>query len=348
MKSLISIVFLASETAGQDGFNGVGLDFADFVEGGNTVGGLDGAAYDYSTYTIYEDGPEESRSRPSNEALEALRAAAEESSVVIDTTGYDFDPSYTGPNDLFEINNDYENYDYSSPNNSPSYGAYDSEFSVADFSNAAEVSSTVDDVFESVSADSSRRPIKFTEEKPAEKQLVGTHFTTTGFSCFVSHGHGSDTSSTVTDFQSGGEVVDCRTQGNGDFCSLEIRHQKGEVRQIISRCAQADECEGIRNFADTVSPYLPEMSRADKCRPTHHNGGNTYMQNKRFMFNESVCKTCIYTNDGTTDGSNDRGLEIVGSEIKIKNGSGGFVNAASVISWTREQWYGLATDSQSA
>lgn len=187
--------------------------------------------------------------------------------------------------------------------------------------------------------------------KPVVKQLVGTHFATTGYSCYSHHAVGMDTATTVAAF-SGGTVRDCRNQGNGDFCFLEVRTQAGQVRQIITGCAQADYCSGLRNFGDTdnTAPFVPQPTRSDQCKPTTYAGGNTFMLNKRFRNQESVCRTCFYTNDGTIDGTNSHGLHLSGSDLFILDGAGtpAAIHTTSVTAWQREMWYALASTLQTA
>ena len=187
--------------------------------------------------------------------------------------------------------------------------------------------------------------------KPVVKQLVGTHFATTGHSCYSHHAVGMDTPTTVAAF-AGGTARDCRNQGNGDFCFLEVRTQAGQVRQIITGCAQADYCSGLRNFgdADNTAPFVPQPTRSDQCKPTTYAGGNTFMLNKRFRNQESVCRTCFYTNDGTIDGTNSHGLHLSGTDLFILDGAGtpAAIHTTSVTAWQREMWYALASTLQTA
>jgi len=200
-------------------------------------------------------------------------------------------------------------------------------------------------------ADGARRPIGSTLAQQGLKQLVSNtnpaHFQSTGYSCYTVHAVGKDTASTVTAFSSG-SVKDCRSQGDGDYCKIEVRTQAGQVRQIITGCAQADYCSGIQNFgdADNAVPFIPEPSRADECKPTTYLTGNTFMLNKRFKFSESVCRTCFFTNDGTTDGSSSHGLFIDSGNIYIRNGPSSNLHTTSITAWKREMWYDLAYTDQ--
>jgi len=161
------------------------------------------------------------------------------------------------------------------------------------------------------------------------------------------HASGFDTAGTLSALASG-TAQDCRGKGNGDFCFLEVRTQNGKVRQISTGCAQADYCSGIRNFGDTDSPFVPDPTRADQCKPTTHSGGNTFMLNKRYKFGESVCRTCFYTNDGSTDGSNRIGLLLTGSDLFILDGAEtpAALHTESVTTWDREMWYDIASSLQ--
>merc|ERR1712079_390850 len=65
----------------------------------------------------------------------------------------------------------------------------------------------------------------------------------------------------------------------GDYCKIEVRTQAGQVRQIITVCAQDDYCSGVQNFGDVDNtiPFIPEPSRSDECKPTTYSTGNTFM-----------------------------------------------------------------------
>lgn len=335
MKTIRGFLLLALDSYAQDDFTegaiaGLGLDddFIDFIEDG---GGLDGADYaldgaDYSDY-YYDDSNEDGRSRPGAEVLDSLREAAAASIPMINTY------EYIDPPEIY----DYRDYDSS---------AY---ADLKDEPITAPDDSSVDGLTDN--ADGARRPVGSTLVQQGLKQLVGAHFdefgvSSTGYSCYTVHAIGRDTASTVTAFSSG-SVEDCRGQGNGDYCKIEVRTLAGQVRQISTGCAQADYCSGIRNFGDTdnTSPFVPEPSRSDECRPLSHKTGATFMINKRFKFGESVCRTCFYPNDGTTDGSSNHGLFIDAGNIFIKNGAAK-LHSTSITAWKREMWYNLAFDLQ--
>ena len=156
--------------------------------------------------------------------------------------------------------------------------------------------------------------------------------------CYVRHATGKDTIATIADF-GGGTIADCREQGKSAFCKLEIRTVRNEIRQIITGCAQGDYCAAVRNFASRAMPLPPSVAM-DECKPTTHNGGNTYMLNARYRNHESFCRTCFNTNDGSIDGTNSGGLFVTGNDIFILDGNSPAapIHASSVSEWTYEMW----------
>jgi len=140
--------------------------------------------------------------------------------------------------------------------------------------------------------------------------------------CWVCDASGADSATTLAACSNSGASVDCLNQGEGDYCQVQIREVNGVIKQIQSRCAQADTCDSIDNFID---PTAAMPSRMDRCIPQTwlgRNWGNT----RRMAGRESVCSICHYTSAdyGATkpaavsdDGTMASKLLISGSDIKI-------------------------------
>jgi len=117
--------------------------------------------------------------------------------------------------------------------------------------------------------------------------------------CWTCNASGADTAASLAACVSGGRSQDCLAEGEQDYCEVTLRRVNGEVRQIQSRCAQADTCDSIRNFND---PTAAKPTKWDHCIPQTW-GGNSWGNSKRMAGRESVCSICHYT--ATTYGGSD-------------------------------------------
>lgn len=113
--------------------------------------------------------------------------------------------------------------------------------------------------------------------------------------CWVCDATGDTTQSTLDACQNTGSSQDCLKQGEGDYCQVSIRTFNGVIKQMQSRCAQADTCDSIDNFQDTAAN--PKPSRYDRCIPQTWLG-RSWGANPRMANRESTCSICHYT---TTD-----------------------------------------------
>lgn len=97
--------------------------------------------------------------------------------------------------------------------------------------------------------------------------------------CWECNGSGANP---FQDCADNGNNMECLGQGDQDYCMVTIRRMNNVVTQIESRCAQADTCDGIRNFqTDTKG------RRTDQCiTPDRANGRNKYRN--------SVCSVCHF------------------------------------------------------
>lgn len=164
--------------------------------------------------------------------------------------------------------------------------------------------------------------------------------------CWVCDASGADSATTLAACVSGGASTNCLNQGEGDYCQVQIREVNGVIRQIQSRCAQADTCDSIDNFRDTTAA-MP--TRNDRCVPQTwlgRNWGNT----RRMAGRESICSICHYT--ATAYGSDptatlDNGTEypkllIDGSDIKITGSTAG--KTKTITSADFDQEWGSQTN----
>lgn len=139
--------------------------------------------------------------------------------------------------------------------------------------------------------------------------------------CWVCDATGADTSTTLTACNDNGEAKDCLAQGEGDYCQVTLRTFNGVVKQIQSRCAQADTCDSIDNFQD---PNAARPSRYDRCIPQKWMGNN-WGSNPRMANRESTCSICHYTTDNYSgrpatiadDGNNASKLRIANGKVYI-------------------------------
>jgi hypothetical protein len=145
--------------------------------------------------------------------------------------------------------------------------------------------------------------------------------------CWVCDASGADSATTLAACANAGSSKDCLEQGEGDYCQVQIREVNGVIKQIQSRCAQADTCDSIDNFQD---PTAARPTRNDRCIPqtwVGNNWGNT----RRMAGRESVCSICHYTttnyaSDPTAtldNGTQYPNLLISGSDIKITGSTAG-------------------------
>jgi hypothetical protein len=97
--------------------------------------------------------------------------------------------------------------------------------------------------------------------------------------CWVCHGTGADPYQDCID---NGANQSCLDQGDQDYCMITLRRTNGVVTALESRCAQADTCDGLRNFQQPGSGR-----RNDQCIPDQFLHG-------RNRYKESVCSICHY------------------------------------------------------
>jgi len=109
--------------------------------------------------------------------------------------------------------------------------------------------------------------------------------------CWVCDASGADTATTLTACASSGRSQNCLDQGEGDYCQVTLRTFNGVIKQMQSRCAQADTCDSIDNFQD---PTAARPSRYDRCIPQTWLG-NSWGSSPRMANRESTCSICHYT-----------------------------------------------------
>lgn len=146
--------------------------------------------------------------------------------------------------------------------------------------------------------------------------------------CWTCNASGADTAASLAACVSGGRSQDCLAEGEQDYCEVTMRKVNGQIRQIQSRCAQADTCDSIRNFHDSTAT---KPSKWDHCLPDTWLG-NSWGNSKRLAGRESVCSICHYTattygaTDPTSvsdDGTQPSKLLFSGTSVKVTGSTAG-------------------------
>lgn len=145
--------------------------------------------------------------------------------------------------------------------------------------------------------------------------------------CWTCNGSGANTAASLAACIAGGASKNCINEGEQDYCEVTLRRVNGEVKQIQSRCAQADTCDKIHNFHD---PAAAKPNRWDHCLPETWDG-NSWGNSKRLAGRESVCSICHYTsttygagvNPGSVADATSSKLRFDGNNIQITGSTAG-------------------------
>merc|ERR1711893_54137 len=142
--------------------------------------------------------------------------------------------------------------------------------------------------------------------------------------CWTCLGSGADTAASLLDCQTNGQALNCLNEGEQDYCQVTLRRVNGQIKQIQSRCAQADTCDNIHNFHDQTAT---KPNRWDQCLPETWDGAS-WGNSKRLQGRESVCSICHYTstdyagaNPTTVADDSDSKLRFDGTTVKITGAS---------------------------
>lgn len=139
--------------------------------------------------------------------------------------------------------------------------------------------------------------------------------------CWTCDGSGATTAASLEACRDNGVSQNCLLQGEQDYCQVTLRRVNGEIKQIQSRCAQADTCDSIHNFHDQTAT---KPTRWDHCIPETW-GSSSWGNSPRMQGRESVCSICHYTSgtygagenpETVADGSSSK-LRFDGTNVQI-------------------------------